>query len=87
MPITQATSITATISTIYVDMVAMTMAVTFNRSVNGVALDSPIIMVPGTSLETLLATQATAGQALGSEITAAIYNYAVANSQITGVVS
>lgn len=87
MPVTQATSIVSTISTIHVDMGSMEMTVTFNRTVDGVNVDTLKFLVAGQSLATLLATQANAGQSLGDEITLAIYNYAVANQVTTGTVS
>ena len=87
MPVTQATNLVSTISTIHVDMGAMEMSVTFARAVDGVPVDTQKFLVAGESLAALLATQANAGQSLGDEITAAIYNYAVTNGVTAGTVS
>lgn len=87
MPITQAASIVSTISRIVFDNDAGTITVTFDQSVSGAPIGQQTITIPGAGMASLLATQATAGQSLGDEITAAIYRYTVANTDITGTVS
>ena len=87
MPITQSTSLVSTISAIIVDMISGQMTVNLAQSADGLQVATKQVIISGQPFLDLLATQATAGQALGDEITLAIYNYAVSNAELSGVVS
>ncbi len=87
MPITQSTSLVSTISAIIVDMISGQMTVNFIQAVNGSPISTQQIVISGAPFLTLLETQASAGQSLSDEITAAIYNYAVSNNIIIGAIS
>ena len=91
MPITQSTPITFVLTSINLDMVAGKMVCGFTRTISGMSDTNTVITIQGSDFVNLLATQATAGQALSDEITEAIYTYVTttqtAGNQIAGTVS
>lgn len=87
MPITLNTNVVYTLTSVNVDMVSGIMAAGFSTTINGTPSQSFSIDISGAAFVTLLSTQATAGQPLNDEIALAIYNYAVSNNLLGGVIS
>jgi hypothetical protein len=87
MPITKTSTVADVLTTISVDMLAGTMACTFQETIDGVPSKQNSITITGADFAALLATQAAVGQSLADEITIAIYNYASSKGLIPGVVS
>lgn len=87
MPITKQSTVSHALTTISLDMAAMTMTCGFIRTIDGGQESSYAFQIEGAELAALFATQATPGQPLADEITAAIYNYAVSKGLVAGNVS
>ena len=87
MPVSKQSTIAFTIYKINLDMLQGTMIVTFLRTIDGAQDGTVEAFISGQEMLNLIATQATAGQPLGDEITTALYSYAVGKGLITGTIS
>ena len=88
MPVTNAAAVIAnTLVKVNVDMQLGTVWCHFARTINGNDDGGVDMTIEGADTVALFATQATAGQPLNTEITDAIYAYAIAQGVISGVVS
>ena len=84
MPIVTTSTIAHKLVKVSVDMDLMQTLCYFSRTLNGVADGGVEMLIEGADMGALLSTQATAGQALGNEITDAIYAVALARGVIEG---
>lgn len=87
MPVSKQSQVAFAIAKIEVDMLQMAMSVSFVRTLDGVIDGGVQLSIAGDELATLLSTPANAGQALASEITVALYTFAIAKGVITGAIS
>lgn len=87
MPVSKQSNVAFTLTKVTIDMLQMTMLATFQRTIDSVPDGAIDILISGSDMATLIATQANAGQSLGSEFTDAVYNYAINKGYIAGAIS
>ena len=87
MPVTKQSTVSYTLMAINVSMSSGYIACTFVRKIDDVPTGNLDLLIEGADMVTLLSTQATAGQPLGSEITDAVYAYAIGKGVIEGDIS
>jgi len=84
MPIVTTSSVSHKLTKVNVDMELMTIWCYFTRTINGKLDGGSEMHVEGTDMVSLLMTQAIPNQALGDEITDAIYSMAISKGIIEG---
>ena len=85
MPVVKQSVVSFTLTEVVVSMTSMHISCTFTRAIDGVqSADTVGLWIDGPDMMSVLATQATAGQPLGSEITDALYRYALSKGIIFG---
>jgi hypothetical protein len=87
MPVTKQSSVSYTLMAINVSMSSGYIACTFVRKIDNDPMGNLDLLIEGADMAALLATQATSGQPLGSEITDAIYAHAIGKGVIAGDIS
>jgi hypothetical protein len=87
MPVTKQCSVAYKLMAIAVSMSSGYITCSFNRTIDDVPTGALDMLIEGPDMVTLLSTQATAGQPLGSELTDAVYAYAIGKGVIDGVIS
>ena len=87
MPVVKTATVAFTLVEVEVSMLSGHISCTFARTVDGVPSGDVDLWIDGPDMMGILATQATAGQPLGSEITDALYRYALSQGVIFGEVA
>jgi hypothetical protein len=87
MPVTKQSEVAYVLTAVVVNMIDMYAKCDFTRTIDGEITGTLSGLIEGPEFATLLATQATAGQPLGSEITDAIYAHFISKGTISGVIS
>ena len=87
MPITTQSQVVHTLVKVNVDMTNMTTWCYFARTLGDKDAGGVEMVLEGTDMYNLLMTQATAGEALGNEITDTIYNMALSKGVLDGAIS